>query len=461
MHVKIIKKHYKILLILLIFLILKIFSLKFYNQVWWDSAAYIGMGKYIYSSGNSGLWEASRPLVWPAILGFFWKIGLNILFFGRIIEIMFGTGCILLTYLIAKKLFNEKTALLSSLFLSLSPIFFFFNGIMLSEIVSTFFSLLAIYLFLTKRNFLSGLFFGIALMTRYLQALILISIGIFMVYNKKNFDLKHIKKIAFGFSVPAVLFLLINFILYKNPFLPFTLQFFLSGNSGWHNFQPYSFYFFGLIQENAMFFLVIAGIILIFRSEQKNNKLIPFAFLIPFVFFSLLNQKEMRFLIMLLPFMYILISHTIFHLSEKSKNKFFKNLLYTLIILSLFISSLNIVESYKNELKKQNQYEKLESEIKNMNGGDIWVSNPIIALNTESKVTPIYYPVFDEQKKTELISKYKDADYIILDSCDLACKPKDSKCDNDKKELIEFFKEKMEPNYYGKFNECEQFVFRN
>ncbi|MEK6876668.1 MAG: hypothetical protein AABX63_04600, partial [Nanoarchaeota archaeon] len=69
------KNHKAFLFLFFIFLIVKLVSLFAAADIWWDSAVYLGMGKYIYSSGDSGLWEASRPLVWPLILGFFWKIG--------------------------------------------------------------------------------------------------------------------------------------------------------------------------------------------------------------------------------------------------------------------------------------------------------------------------------------------------------------------------------------------------
>ena len=133
-------KKNKIYIVILLFFLAKSLTIYNYKTVWWDSAVYIGMGKYMYSLGQAGLWENSRPIVWPLMLGFFWKIGADVLLVGRVIEIVFGGLCILLTYIIGKRLFNEKIALLSSIFLALSPTFFFFDGVMLTEIVSTFFA---------------------------------------------------------------------------------------------------------------------------------------------------------------------------------------------------------------------------------------------------------------------------------------------------------------------------------
>jgi len=73
--------------ILIFFIISKILFLLYENNVWWDAAVYIGMGKYIFSLGDAGFWEASRPIVWPIILGFLWKI--NHFSWKNIISIIF------------------------------------------------------------------------------------------------------------------------------------------------------------------------------------------------------------------------------------------------------------------------------------------------------------------------------------------------------------------------------------
>jgi len=130
-----IKKH--IPFQILIFLISIVYFSSFFisHDIWWDSAVFLGMGKYIWSLGDSGLWEASRPLIWPFILGFFWKLGLNEIIAGKVIVILFSIGSVILTYLISYRLFDKKTALLSSLFLSIFPTYFLFANILQTEII--------------------------------------------------------------------------------------------------------------------------------------------------------------------------------------------------------------------------------------------------------------------------------------------------------------------------------------
>ena len=83
------------------------------------------MGKYIYSFGETGLYEASRPLIWPLLLGFFWKLGLDVIFFGKLMVLLFGAGIIIFTYLIADEIFNKKIALIVAFMLSFFPHIFF------------------------------------------------------------------------------------------------------------------------------------------------------------------------------------------------------------------------------------------------------------------------------------------------------------------------------------------------
>ena len=85
---RVLKRHKVFLIIFLLFIVVKIFSLFVSHDIWWDSSVYLGIGKYIYSSGEAGLWEPSRPLVWPLMLGFFWEMGY--VFFGKLLVVFFS-----------------------------------------------------------------------------------------------------------------------------------------------------------------------------------------------------------------------------------------------------------------------------------------------------------------------------------------------------------------------------------
>lgn len=430
------------------------------------------MGKYVYSLGNAGLWEKSRPIVWPLMLGFLWKIGLDVVLFGRILEILFGSLCVLLTYVIGKKIFDEKTALLASAFLAISPAFFFFNGTMLTEIISTFFSLLGIYFFINKKYLGSGAFFGTAFITRFLQLFVFIAIILVItIFDRKN--IKKYAKLIAGFIVATVPYLILNQIAYNNTLFPFLQQLFLSKNTGWLNYQPISYYFIELFKENFLYLFFIVGILLVLKGKGINKKIITFVLLLFFIFFNSINQKEMRFLIVLFPYMYLLVAFSIIYFIDKFKNNASKYAVIFFIIVSFFVSTFTITTYYKNEINKADQYAFLQDKLEKANG-KIWISSPIISVFSNRKVdTLVYYPLFNTNKKKELMEEIVNADFIFIDTCDLACKPFDKECENNKNELITYFKQQLKTVYSSKINSgmrvseansltthCEQFALQ-
>lgn len=453
------KKNKNICILIFLFFIAKLLTLHYYRFVWWDSAVYIGMGKYIYSYGNAGLWEYTRPVLWPLMLGLLWKTGLNAVFVGRILEITFGALCVLFTYLTGKKLFNEKTGLLASAFLAFSPTFFFFNGVMLAETVSTFFSLAAVYFFAEKRNFLSGTFFGMAFMARFLQLFAFLAVIIALIFARNGIK-KHASIFA-GFIAVSAPYFILNQILYGNALYPFFQQIYLSGNSGWLNHHPISYYFAELFKENFLYLLFIFGAFLMLKSRDINKKLAVIAFALFFIFFNSVSQKEMRFLIVSFPYMYLLVSYSIIRIFDVFGKRIIRASLIALVLIS-FVSSLNTTYIYyKNELNKDNQYAGLQDEFTKTAYGNIWVSSPVIPVFSDKKIGKIiYYPIFGEVKKKELIENAESVDFIFLDTCDLACRPHDTGCLGSKNELLASLKQLLKMAYHSKAGECEQMIFR-
>src|SRR3989338_4913484 len=70
------KKH-PLALILVFSLFIRLMYIALNYPLWWDSHIYISIGKYIFSSGEIGIWESFRPLLHPFLLGIFWKLGFN------------------------------------------------------------------------------------------------------------------------------------------------------------------------------------------------------------------------------------------------------------------------------------------------------------------------------------------------------------------------------------------------
>ncbi|MBI2135106.1 glycosyltransferase family 39 protein [Candidatus Woesearchaeota archaeon] len=453
-------KNSLLFLALSLFFISNLILLLLANNVWWDASVYAGMGKYIFSSGNAGLWESSRPLAWPIILGFIWKLNLDAVLFGKLISLFFSAGILLFTYIIGKEIFGRKTALLSVLLLALTPTFFFFSKIMLSETISTFFILVAVYLLIKKKYLFSGLFFGIAFMTRFLQLVpFLAAIIIFLIYNKAGKKpIKDILKIIIGFIIPVAPYLGLNYTLYNNPLFPFIQQIFLTQNTGWMWIEPWWFYFLQLFKENFLYIFAFLGIYFLFKDKMDYEKSLIFSlFLMQLLLFILIPHKEMRFLIAVMPFMYMAASYGITGFFEF--NRKFMALLYLLIILFAVNSSAIIYSNEKEEIGKNSNLIAFQEYLEKENLGNIWISNPAYAAYSDKKIdTLIYYPAFDRQRADFLNSNLLNADTILLDTCDIPCHPMDSECQREKENFINNAKNQFKAHYSRKYGSCEQII---
>jgi len=431
-----------------------------YNSIFWDSAVYIGMGKYIYSFGKAGLWEPSRPILLPLFLGLIWKIGLNPVLFGKIFSLLSSIGCILLTYLIAKKIFNKNIALISSLFLAFSYTFIFFSIKILSEIPSLFFILLSIYFFINKKFFLTGLFAGIAFLTRFLEIFVFFVIfALFFIYfRKENRFVQKFFRMLIGFLIILTPYLILNYILYKNLFYPFILQLFLTKNTGFMYHQPILFYFASLFRENILFVFAIIGLILIFKKPEYRKLVILSSFLIFFLFFSFISHKETRFMLLFLPYLCIIASYGIFTIL-KTKNK--KLSFYSIIlILLIFFSQAVYNIKYNYFVGEDGRYSVFENYL-DQSEGIIWLSNPIYSVFSNKKIDELmYYPTFNHDKFLELSSNLNKASNVLINTCDLYCEPYNNLCSIDKNEFIRLLKNNFEIVYYGTEEECESYILR-
>jgi hypothetical protein len=452
------REHMWIALIILIFLSLQLLKYDGKASLWWDSSVYINIGKYIYSGGESGLYEETRPLLWPLLLGLYWKLGFNPILFGKITLMLFGCGSILLTYLIAKKVFNKKTAIIASLMLSLSPTFFLFNSILFTSIPSAFFLLLGLYYFLDQKYSYAGFWFGISFMTRFFQIFMISLIFIFLVSlvisKKKSF--KELAQMLIFFSIPVVPYLIFIIFRYGNPIYPFLLQAWMVEHTGWIFHQDRGYYFIELIKENFLIMFLVLGIF--FVSLKKRTYPIFFVYLlsITFILYLLQPHKELRFLISLFPIIYIISAYGITEISGKLGK--YKNLgILILIIPWLFLNTPDLKSnSYKDGLDEF--YKFIDSE--NMRG-NIWISNPsFIVYSTLRSDELIYYPLYDEKKIEYLSENIQNADYVLMNTCDiLPCPPSEKHCESKHEAFLELMQNSLILKHSFQKSNCGQYIF--
>lgn len=439
------------LVIILVFSLLVRLYYSGYDAVWWDSAVYVGMAKYIFSFGNSGFWEISRPLVTPMILGFFWKLGANPYVTGRVLDVFFSLGCVFLTYLIGKEIFSKRVGLFSAFLLSFTPTFFNNGNYLLTGISSTFFSLLGMYFFIRKRYFLTGLFCGIGFMTRFIQLFVFIAIAIFSLFQRKDF-LKRNLMISSGFLIPVVPYLIFNIILYSNPVFTFLHQAYMTKNVGFFH-EPFTFYLVNMLRENLLVVFIFLAPFYYIKSKDNRKHILFLIFLIFAIFYFMLSTKEMRFLITLMPYLFIFVSLGLFFIVDRFNKKFRISALVFLLSIFFLISMQNYDLGQQN-----NKFEAFWSymEKEDVNEG-VWIGDPRFALHSDKKVFPMYYDVFGSSKIIDL-KGFDKPQHVLLDTCDLVCLSNDLTCPGMKEDFIDELKNGFNMVFYEKKEVCERLI---
>ena len=422
----------------------------------WDISACVSMGKYIYSLGKAGLWEGFRPIIYPAILGFFWKIGGDPILWTSILDICFGLGSIYLVYLIGKAVFNYKTAIICALFMAFSPAYFILTD---TRIASTFFALIAVYLLLKNRFLFSGILMAVAFLTNFSQLFTFISIFLavscYPPYLKKE-NLLKIGKSALGFAAVITPFLIFNAIINKDFLHPFILSGkILYTYSFMSHKSPLYYLKYLLTQENFCLAFYLIGAIFAVKPDSHRNigkPVILFAGVISLIFLYAIDTKHPRYLIPVIPYLYMIsaygIAETLGRLNIKLRA--LKLLLYGLIAVSVLSGYLNVINADTEPIRLdifQRYVQRNEGRLK----GNIWISNPSMLVYSNLRAAQlIYYPVFDLRRARQLRRDLGSADVILFSDNDFPCLRPDSggECVAEKKKLIEEVASKFKPEVY-------------
>ncbi|MBI5065038.1 glycosyltransferase family 39 protein [Candidatus Woesearchaeota archaeon] len=418
--------------------IIKLFFLLQQKPLWWDTSVYIGMTKYITSGGAQGLWEPLRPPIWPLIISFFSFLGLPLIFFAKITQLLFSLGSVLLVFLIAKKLWGTEEARIASLLLLFTPVIVFYEGVMLTEIPAVFFGVLAVYFLVNEKYFLAGIFSGISFLTKFPMGLIFLGLVVSIISFKRN----NILKLFFGFLIPVIIFLFVNFLIYQDPLLPLKEGSEIFEKSSWFYEKGSSYYFIELIKENVFF---IFGLMGLFFLRKRKELALSLSFLFLFFYFGYIPHKEVRFYVLFLPFLALVSAKGI---AEILKYKYSKFILFALIILFVPLAYGKFVDYYNFKVGFDEQYYSL---IKNYDTKEALVSDPRFTLFSDKKLDLLYYKDYDEPT---VMKKLRDAELVITNTCDIVCK----NCEI-KEKMFDYLKNNFATDYKEEKNNCTVFVF--
>lgn len=292
---------------------------------------------------------------------------INALFWGRYITALFSLGNVFLTYLLSKKLFSKKIALISAFLLVFNYKQVINSHIGLPDIYNAFFLLLSLYFVVkvwekpTRRNYfiagiVSGLFFSVKY--QFFAFIPIISVFIYQSIRQYGWRInwKFVLNIVISGVTALLVFILIN--PYHFLYLDKTIDI-VKGVSAKYgmgvdqlNLYPFS-YFFHIDYGPPEFIFMFVGFILALRKFARQSLLL-FTVIVPFFFVFIYYSNGgfyIRNFITITPLLMMFAAVSIWQIGRLVNSKFgqkFEVFIYCILLpLTVFVPARNsIINSY-------------------------------------------------------------------------------------------------------------------
>lgn len=448
-----------LLAIVVLAVVVRLFFAFSFHEVWWDSGVYIGMGKYLFSGGESGLFEHIRPPLVPIGLGLLWLVGLDPVLFGRLVEIVLMAGVVYLTFALGREWFGARTGILAALVVAFSPIFFYLSFHQYTEIPSVFFVLLGLYLAVNGYPFLAGISLGLAFLAKFPAGMFIGILVLFLFAQKKWSDALFAVS---GFALAAVPYFAASWFAYGGVFA--TLA---AGQSAIDlalgcnvlRYRPWWYYFYWLVfSETKLHVFAIPGLFFTVKNWSRNHVLWALSLAVPLLYFVQLHCRDYRYLTLFLPFVAMLSAFGVVRLLEWKSGK---KAVFVLVLLILggWMGHTALLFYAGNEVRQPSvlleRYLGLPDELRPI--GEVWVSHPSMAAYTDARLEKVYYPIYNEGLVVDFLQYLRENNErvgaVFLDNCGggIICPLNEASCTARTDELITT----LDQNFVRVFDEQE------
>ncbi len=302
----------------------------------------------------------------------------------RMVSPLFGGLLIILTYLTARKLLDEKRALFAVIFVAFLPLSIYHSTTAHIDMVGTFFAFLSFCLLLHHRFYLASVTFGLSLLGR-INSIFIVPVLLYLLYTQyhgKKFAARLFIFFAIGLAVASPWFLR-NYAVLHNPVWPFLNDFFGGTYTTGHDFKPdklahlfnfrdafvevhlalfgvpdgkfanlfyirHPLFFIALIGWLALTVLSVVPLITGLRKKdfKKDRFLIVLLGALPFIFFLYFYQfnygnTSTRYMLTAVPFLALLWANGIMRIYQKIPQ-------LSIIFLAVFMVSFSASEAIKS-----------------------------------------------------------------------------------------------------------------
>jgi 4-amino-4-deoxy-L-arabinose transferase-like glycosyltransferase len=470
------EKYWILIAIVVLFVLLRLLVLHHDAVPYWDAAIYIGMGKYLFSHGAIGTWEILRPVGLPIILGAFWKLGFNPNTIGTIFSLGISSGLLVLVYFIAEEI-RAGAGEIAAILLASTSVFFTYSAIPITDITSSFFAVLAVWLvYKGQKNsqyLLAGLVAAVAFMFRFPQglvlviALIIVLIKLFQYKKGKWHDrivamIQRGALVVAGFASIVIPFLFVNYYFYGNAFLPF-----IEGTRGIQNYPSLYhlgiwYYFSQLLMQDVVFIFALLPIAMLWQKQYRSKLVITItiAFAVIgsyFIFYQM--HKEIRYVLAFLPYLAVLAAVGVMYVLEWTKMP--RKLFFGLFLIIGFMVSIGSLVYAKQDFNAPTFYT-FNTYFEHVPQAHILTTTPYALAYSDVLITHNLYAdwnaAYSDYNAFRSIN-----DYITLDSCnlELGCAD-DAHCKDDKQLLLNELNKQDTKVYFAvtPVSQCQLLIYK-
>jgi 4-amino-4-deoxy-L-arabinose transferase-like glycosyltransferase len=316
--------------------------------------------------------------IYSGVSDFVSKIVINmtpLFIIGRVTSAVFGTLMVFVTYLIGKRLYSREAALIGILFLCFNYVHVEHSSLVLVDITmalmvvcSFYFSTLLMDEGRGRWYFLSGLFGGLAIVSKIPSIFILISMIIAHVLNStkdERFSLGVLKKKELIYMIGGI----VSGVILGNPAiligLPKYFEWLRSlfgayqGTADirdyWTPVNGYKFYFFSLYRNLGLPLLILTLLsLLYYLFKPKKEDLLTLSFPLPF-YLVMANSKWVltdRYMIPIYPFLSILAAAFVVEIMKRLPHR--KKMVIASLLILMLITPVIKVALFKISLLDQN-----------------------------------------------------------------------------------------------------------
>ncbi len=407
----------------------------------WDESVYIGMGKYIFSLGMAGAWESLRPLPLPLLIGLFWKAGINPIYAGKALGMLFAVINIVFAYKIGKELSGKKAGMAAAFVLAITPVFFRWAGYGMTEMPAASCILIAVYLIITGRGiFWAGMLAGLAFLFKFPAGLffviLLLSAAITYAFMDRKSGLKKsILLLAAGFSMLVIPFLIFNLAMYggeANPFAAMLRPVLIAAKEQSNPFNPggWLFYIRELLATAPLLVLSPLGAFFLLKKRKYSlpTILLPLYAIAGLIYFSAISNKDIRFAILFLPFLAVLAGIGAAHIVRVKK------IGYAFMLVGIVLAA----RASYYDIAKSNKFQVQDASLKEFYSyfddyageGRIITNLPYPLAYLDSRFRLVFYVSEEPEELLEGVSA------VLHMPSAVKCREEDEKCSDRKERLM-------------------------